>query len=277
VKPPPTKRSTTPPPEGPPWDLPVEEAPLALVDLEMTGLDVEKDHVIEVHVERWVGARMERKLSTLVRPPARAGGSAHVHGLDAAALEGAPAFAEVVEEIRAVLEGAILVAHGAEWDVRFLRAEAHRVGAPLALEHWVDTLNLSRRAFSLPSHAMDALCTHFAIERGRAHRAEDDVRALRAVLDRCIEALAPKTARDLWHVRVGKRAVRPEILEACVRAAQSKTPVKITHRPSQKPAQELTMMVTEVRLGEDPPRVVGYEIANRSHRELRADRILAVE
>jgi DNA polymerase-3 subunit epsilon len=272
-----SKRSATPPPEGPPWDLPVEEAPLALVDLEMTGLDPAKDHVIEVHVERWVGARVERTLSTLVRPPSRAGGSAHVHGIDAAALENAPTFGDVLADVRAVLEGAVFVAHGAEWDVRFLGVEAERVGATLPIAHWVDTLNLSRRAFALPSHALDALCIHFGIARGRAHRAEDDVRALRAVLDRCIEALAPKTPRDLWHVRVGKRVVRPEIVEACARAAQTKAPVRIAYRPAQKPSQEFVMVVTEVRHGDEPPRVVGWEVASRSHRELRADRILAVE
>src|ERR1019366_2434049 len=35
-------KPSAPPPPGPPWDLPVSETPLAFVDLEMTGLDVEK-------------------------------------------------------------------------------------------------------------------------------------------------------------------------------------------------------------------------------------------
>ena len=35
--------SIAPPPDAPPWSLPVQEAPLAFVDLEMTGLDVARD------------------------------------------------------------------------------------------------------------------------------------------------------------------------------------------------------------------------------------------
>ena len=38
----------TGPPAGEPWDLPLAEAPLAFVDLEMTGLDASKDRVVEV-------------------------------------------------------------------------------------------------------------------------------------------------------------------------------------------------------------------------------------
>src|SRR5215472_5220556 len=136
-----------PPPEGPPWDLPVGEAPLAFVDLEMTGLDAENDHVVEICVERWTGARKDGEVTTLVRPPRRAGGAAHVHGIDAQALEGAPSFASLAAAVAGVCEGAAIVAHAAEWDVRFLAAEMGRAGVPWEAPHYLDTLVLARRAF----------------------------------------------------------------------------------------------------------------------------------
>ena len=49
----------TAPPAGPPWDLPIAEAPLAFVDLEMTGLDAVHDRVVEVCVERVVGGERQ--------------------------------------------------------------------------------------------------------------------------------------------------------------------------------------------------------------------------
>ena len=72
-----------PPPPGPPWDLPVGEAPFAFVDLEMTGLDVERDRIVEICIERWVGGAKRDGVASLVRPDVRMGGAAHVHGLDA--------------------------------------------------------------------------------------------------------------------------------------------------------------------------------------------------
>jgi DNA polymerase-3 subunit epsilon len=265
------------PPSGPPWDLAIAEAPLAFVDLEMTGLDAEHDRVIEVCVERVVGGERAAFVCTLIQPGERAGGAAHVHGIDAACLAGAPPFAAVASEVRAALEGAILVAHAAVWDVRFLEAEFRRAGDELKVGFWLDTLALARRAFALRSYSLDALCRELGIERGQAHRAESDVRALRAVFDRCVAVLAPKSVRDLWEVRVGERRARQAIVDACEAAAEHGAPVVLTYRPSRRAPEPLPMVLLEVRSDLDPPRVVGYQLPGRGRRQLRADRILRVE
>lgn len=266
-----------PPPAGPPWDLPVAAAPLAFVDLEMTGLDASQDRVVEVCIERVVGDRVERRVSSLVDPGERVGGAAEVHGLDAAALHGAPRFAEVAPDVVAALDGAVLVAHAAVWDVRFLLAELGRAGLAPRLEHWLDTLSLSRRAFVFHSYSLDALCRELEIERGQAHRAESDVRALRAVFLRCVRALAPVSVRDLWEVRVGERRARQAIVDACEAAVKHGAPVTLVYRPARRPPEPLPMVLLEVRSDLDPPRVVGYQLPGRGRRELRADRILRIE
>ncbi len=253
------------------------EAPLAFVDLEMTGLDAEHDRVVEVCVERVVGERVTRRVATLVNPGDRAGGASHIHGLDAAALADAPAFAAVAGEVIAALDGAVLVAHAAEWDVRFLLAELARAGHAFPITHWLDTLNLSRRAFAFPSHALVALCESLGIPRERAHRAGDDVAALRAVFTRCVAVLAPTSVRDLWEVKVAQRVARAHIVDACAAALEHGVPVLLTYRPSKRGPEPLTFVVTEVRTDTDPPRVVGYQLPARSRRELRADRILRVD
>jgi len=267
---------TIAPPKGPPWDLPLREAPLAFVDLEMTGLDPARDHVVEVCIERWRGDVCEGSLESLVRPPSRAGGSAHVHGIDEAALASAPTFDAIADDVERLLLGAIFVAHAAEYDAMFLIAEMKRAGRALAIDHHIDTLVLSRRAFALTSHSLTALCTSLGIPRGRAHRAGDDVRALRAVFERCIAVLAPKDVRDLWEVRIAERHARAAIVSACEAALVAATPVEIVYRPTRRAAHPLTMIVTEVLPLLDPPRVLGYLLPGRGRRELRADRILRV-
>jgi DNA polymerase-3 subunit epsilon len=257
--------------------LPFAEAPFAFVDLEMTGLDVEMDRVVEVCIERFVGGERVDSITSLVRPTERIGGASHVHGLDEEALRDAPPFAAVVDDVLRVLDGAVLVAHAAEWDVKFLHAEFIRCGKLRRIEHFLDTLVLSRRAFALPSHSLESLARHFEIDRGIAHRAASDVLALRAVFDRCVAALAPSTPRDLFQVRVAERRARESILLACEGAIEHAAPVKVTYRPSRRAAEPLLMMLTEIRTDLDPPRVIGYQLPDRSRRELRADRILKVE
>jgi DNA polymerase III subunit epsilon len=243
----------------------------------MTGLSPRDDRVIEVCAVRARGGRVEDAFTSLVRPGGGAFGNAHIHGIDPAEVEAAPPFAEIAARLDDVLAGAVLVAHAAAWDVAFLEAERERAGRPCRIEHYLDTLALSRRAFALPSHRLSALCEAFGIAQGRAHRAASDVDALRAVWGRVVAVLAPRTPRDLWHVRVGQRHARPDLVAAALAALERGEPVSVRHRPARRAPELLVFCVTGVRTDLDPPRVLGYLLPSRSRRELRADRILAIE
>jgi DNA polymerase-3 subunit epsilon len=141
---------------------------------------------------------------------------------------------------------------------------------------FVDTLELARRSFAFASHSLDALCKKLGIDRGVAHRAASDVRATRALFDRCVEVLKPTTVRDLWEVRTGERHARQAIVEACEAAVELGGAVELVYRPSGRPPAQTRMILTEVRTDLDPPKVVGYQLPGRGRRELRADRILSV-
>ncbi len=268
------------PPAGEPWDLPLEGAPLAFVDLEMTGLDPKTDRVIEVCVERVRGSKIEARLHTLVRPETLvedAVGNAHVHGILAEALREAPLFADIATQVGGLFEGAVLVAHGAPWDVAFLEASMDRAGQPLRLPFYIDTLNLSRRALGLKKHSLDSLREHFGLDRSRSHRADADVEALRTVWEKCVAALEPKTPRDVWDVRVADRKAREHILAECIATIATGTAVTVFYRSRGKPQEPLRMVLVEVVEELDPPRVIGYQLPGRGRRELRTDRILRIE
>ncbi len=271
---------TSPPPPGAPWDLPLAEAPLAFVDLEMTGLDPAKDRVVEVCIERVLGGAVVDRLHTLVRPETLAEeevGNAHVHGIFAEALQDAPTFVKIAARVAELFEGAVLVAHGASWDVAFLEAEMARAGAPMPLPHYIDTLNLSRRTFGLKKHSLDALREHFGIDNARAHRADADVAALRVVWQKCVDALQPKSPRDIWEVRIAERKARDQIIAECTEAIAAAVPVTVVYRPRSKPQEPMLMVLVEIIAGLDPPRVIGYQLPGRGRRELRADRILRID
>src|SRR6185295_19039808 len=175
-----------PPPPGAPWDLPIAEAPFALVDLEMTGLDPRVDRVIEICIVRKRGGRVDDSLETLVHPGADATFQTDVHGLGPASLEGAPSFAEIAHKVVALTQGAVFVAHAAYWDVTFLEAEFARLGQPVRFAHYLDTLTLARRAMWSKSHSLGSLATMLGIEQRTAHRAGEDVRVLGLLFDRLV-------------------------------------------------------------------------------------------
>src|SRR5258708_10721949 len=123
----------------------------------MTGLDPNVDRVIEVCVVRKRGERVEDSLETLVNPGKDARFGTDVHGLGPELLVGAPSFSDIASRVLSLLEGAVLVAHGAHWDVAFLEAELARLGQPVRFPFYLDTVVLARRAIRAESHALGAL------------------------------------------------------------------------------------------------------------------------
>lgn len=258
-----------PPPPGWPWDAPVAEAPFAFLDLEMTGLSIGEDRVVEICIEHRNGERLE----TLINPGERRGAE-HVHGISEAELRAAPTFADVADRIVALMKSGILVAHGVSWDLAFLNDELTRIGrAHDAPEHAIDSVVLARRALHLRSYGLSAVADALGIPLTRAHRAGSDVATTRAVFERLLAELSPSTPRDLWEVRVGERIARPEVIAAVEAAVAAAQPVSVVYRPSHRAAEPIRMVLTALV----PPHAIGYLLPGRGRRLLRLDRILRIE
>ena len=270
--------SREPPPAAGVWDEPLDAAPLAFVNLEMTGLDAAADRVVQLCVERVVGGQLVQRMCTFVRPEDdRAVSGSKIHGITAADVADAPRFADLADPLARALDGAVLVAHGARWDVSFLEAEMGRAGRSWSCGHWLCTLALSRRAFEVDSHRLSALAEMLSIPSPTPHRADNDVAVTRQLFAHLAAKLAAPTARALWQIAVKKPAVEPAIVAAAQRAAELQRPVLVCYRAAGRAAKEFSFFVKAVRTDLDPPVVLGYLQRTRGRRELRADRIVRIE
>ncbi len=156
---------------------------VAVIDVETTGLDPARAHVIEVgavFVEP--GAPLQRR-SWLVRPPVSVPAFiTALTGLDDAALEAALPFDVVAPELTTALRGWTLIAHNASFERSFL-------GRVVDGATFIDSCVLMHLlAPELPSHALDALVRWAGIGGGAKHRAlgdaEDTLRVLEVAVDR---------------------------------------------------------------------------------------------
>jgi DNA polymerase-3 subunit epsilon len=249
------------------------EATFAFVDLEMTGLNLSEDRVVEVCFERVRDRSAIERFETVINPGDRRGAE-HVHGIGEAAIAAAPTFAAIADRIAHCMHDAIIVAHGVAWDLAFLRDEMGRLGRAAEVpEHAIDTVVLARRALHLHSYGLAAVAAGMAIPVARAHRAGDDVTTTRAVFERLVNELTPATPRDLWEVRVGERVPRPEVVAAVEAAIGSGQPVTLIYRPSHRAAEPIRMVLTALV----PPHAMGYLLPSRGRKLLRLDRILRIE
>jgi DNA polymerase-3 subunit epsilon len=97
-----------------------------------------------------------------------------------------PGFAAVAPQVISLMEGAVLVAHNAAFDLGFLAKELEIAKMPPPEGPVLDTLTLSRRMFSLASHSLTALARHFGAPEQPSHRAMSDVRAMWYVFDQLL-------------------------------------------------------------------------------------------
>ncbi len=89
----------------------------------------------------------------------------NIHGLSEVFLKDHPTFSEIVGEFRDFCGDMKLVAHNAEFDMKFINWEMENLGfAPYPTNRSVDTLAIARRKFPGANNTLDALCKRFSID-----------------------------------------------------------------------------------------------------------------
>lgn len=253
------------------WD-----AEFAAFDMETTGLSPRLgDRVIEVGVARGRYSSRPEVWTTLVDPE-RPVAATHVHGITDAMVRGQPPFAHVLPAFTACCTGAVPIAHNATFDLSFLRMECTRVLQPPPLHTALDTLCLARRTFGLPSNALDALCTHFAVPRARAHRAADDALATWELAWKMFAAIDPDHhltvdgAHALCRRRTPEesRALRKTLNDALTRGV----PIEVEYCAGDRPGEVRTRRTVTVRQVRTD-RVVAWCHLREAERTFRLDRL----
>lgn len=142
-----------------------------VLDTETTGLDPATGHrIVEIGCVELFNAIPSGQTYHVYLDPERdiPEEAFRVHGISAEFLAGKPKFAEVAEALLSFLGDAPLVAHNAEFDMRFINAElaAHGFGA-IGPERVIDTLTLARRRHPGAANSLDALCQRYGIDLSR--------------------------------------------------------------------------------------------------------------
>jgi DNA polymerase III epsilon subunit family exonuclease len=167
-------------------EQPIRSERFAFVDVETTGIDAKTCAVVEVAVQIVEGGYVSSTFESLVDPemPIPAYATA-VHGIDDGMVSGHPYLRELMPEILDQCRGAVVVAHNAAFDRRFLpflaahpSACSYRLAAkvvPEAPNHQNQTL---RRFFGVDDPTLHGL---------RSHRALADVIVTRHVFFHCVD------------------------------------------------------------------------------------------
>jgi DNA polymerase-3 subunit epsilon len=179
-------------------------------DIESTGTDAERDRIVEFGGVKMDPDGSTREYRWLVNPgiPIPAGATA-VHGISNDDVASAPSFAEVAEEIDAVLTDCDFVTfNGRKFDFPMLRAEFRRANVPWRFESaaHVDACEIFHR--KEPRDLSAAVRFYLGREHVGAHGAVADARAALEIMHAQLERypdVGAMTLEELGRYSSGRR------------------------------------------------------------------------
>lgn len=143
-------------------------------DLETTGINQERDAIIEISAVKVQGHKIVGEFSTLVNPERHIPAAATaVNGITDAMVAEAPHIKEAMEDFLTFIGSDILVGHNIHtFDTNFVYDAALNYLGKELKNDYVDTLYMARKYLpELPHHKLTDVAQHFCLRTEGAHRA----------------------------------------------------------------------------------------------------------
>ena len=156
-------------------------------DLETTGLDAQKDAIIEIGAVKFQGGRTLDTFQSLVNPQRRISPFiASLTGIRQRDLDRADTIERVAASFIAFVGASPLIAHNADFDLGFLRSSGIELHQPV-----MDTYDLAYvvRPDS-PSYSLENMAQNLELPHDRPHRALDDAIAAKMLFLNLLEDAA---------------------------------------------------------------------------------------
>lgn len=156
----------------------IEKQKFACLDCEMTGLDAEKDRIIEVAVMIFDANQVYAQMESLIDPECEIPDtSIAIHHITPEMVQGKPTIAQVLPQILEMVGNHVIIGHGIRFDMELLALAADRHGIPCKIRHnlYIDTLRMARLYGESPINSLEHLRMHFNIPQEGPHRAMSDV------------------------------------------------------------------------------------------------------
>ena len=180
----------------------IKEASFTIFDFETTGLyPYSGDKICEIGAIRTVpGSKPNRRFHSLINPGRSISyGAFLVNNITEEMVQDAPKIDEVLPHFMDFIEGSVLVAYNAGFDIGFLEcALGEEEKDILKNYHIVDALKLARRLFpGLVSYSLGNVARSLGIRPLREHRAIADASMTLQIFQKELAVITQKGAKTL--------------------------------------------------------------------------------
>ncbi|MEM9774164.1 MAG: exonuclease domain-containing protein [Chloroflexota bacterium] len=264
----------------------LSEVPVVVLDTETTGLHTALGHrIIEIGALRLEEGKELETYQTMLNPgrPIEPKAS-QITGITNRDVQDAPTFKEIVDSLNPFLDGALLVAHNANFDADFLGHEYNLIRQTLE-NPWLCTLQLARKHFFFGRNSLAHIAAKLNIPMTKAHRALNDVMVTAEVFRRMNKTLADKqkfkTVGDLLFAQGGaiyspqRSEVQLPPLIADAMAAQSDLTIKYVSEVGTVNSRRITPRYATQH--QATTYLIAYCHLRQQQRTFRVDRIMGAE
>lgn len=168
---------------------PLKDLTIVAFDTETSGAYPLDSDLCEIAAVKWKQGQIIDTYQTLVKPrKPMSEFIIGIHGITNEMVEDAPAVTSIITDFHKFIQGSIVVAHHAPFDLGFVGYEFEKKNLMFPPLPALCSSLLSRKLFpESKNHKLQTLVDFFSLEKGVAHRALDDSKACLQVLIKCME------------------------------------------------------------------------------------------
>ncbi len=172
-----------------------------IFDIETTGLSNATERITEIGAVKICNGEEVARFETFVDPERHIPEKiTEITGITDDMVKGAPKSTEAVKSFLDFCGTAPIIAHNAEFDVGFIRAECQRSNIPFE-PAYLDTLALCRTLFpEKKKHKLDIMAEMLGIPNPAHHRAVNDAEVLCGIWTKCVEIMKKNGIEDFAQI-----------------------------------------------------------------------------
>ena len=146
-----------------------------IIDIETTGLDPQKDKIIELAGIKIKDNQVIKEYSSLINPEIEISSFiTELTGIDNCMINKAPTIENELKKFIDFVGNDLVVGHNVNFDINFIYDNSLKYYNNIFENNYLDTLRMSRKLLSLENHKLKTLAETFNIDYKKAHRALRD-------------------------------------------------------------------------------------------------------
>jgi DNA polymerase-3 subunit epsilon len=156
----------------------LKDAAFICLDCEFTGLDPEKDRILEIAAARFTFTHVIAQYDALVNPECPISDESFaIHHISQQMIAQKPTIEKILHGFLSFVGNDIIIGHGISYDLAMIERAAIRAQIPYLLKETpcIDTLRLARLYGDSPNNSLESLAQHFNVPNPGSHRALNDV------------------------------------------------------------------------------------------------------